>query len=133
MATRTVTIFGGSGFLGRYVVRQLAREGWVIRCAVRDPKRAQFLKPMGVVGTLVPMATRLQDEASVARAVEGADAVVNLVGILYESGPQSFDAVHHLGAKRIAKAAKAAGVRQLVQISAIGASTKSASDYARSR
>ena len=133
MAMRTVTVFGGSGFLGRYVVRQLARDGWVIRVAVRDPKRAQYLKPMGVVGQVVPMATRLQDEASVARAVEGADAVINLVGILYESGKQSFDAVHHQGAKRIAKAAKAAGVKQLVQISAIGASAKSASDYARSK
>lgn len=133
MAARTVTIFGGSGFIGRYVVRQLAKEGWVIRVAVRDPKRAQFLKPLGTVGQIVPLATRLQDEDSVARAVEGVDAVINLVGILYESGKQTFDDVHHQGAKRIAEAAKAAGVRQLVQISAIGASTKAASDYARSK
>ncbi|MEX0921558.1 MAG: complex I NDUFA9 subunit family protein [Rhodovibrionaceae bacterium] len=133
MAARTVTIFGGSGFIGRYVVRQLAREGWVIRVAVRDPKGAQFLKPLGTVGQIVPLATRLQDEASVVRAVEGVDAVINLVGILYESGRQSFDAVHHQGAKRIAEAARAAGVAQLVHISAIGASTKAASDYARSK
>ena len=133
MATRTVTVFGGSGFLGRYVVRQLAKEGWVIRVAVRDPKRAQFLKPMGHVGQIVPMATRLQDEDSVARAVEGVDAVINLVGILFESGKQTFEAVHHEGAKRIAEAAKAAGVKQLVQISAIGASTKAASEYARTK
>lgn len=133
MATRTVTVFGGSGFIGRYVVRQLAKEDWTIRVAVRDPRRAQFLKPLGHVGQIVPMATRLQDEDSVARAVEGVDAVVNLVGILFESGKQTFEAVHHQGAKRIAEAAKAAGARQLVQISAIGASSEAASDYARSK
>jgi NADH dehydrogenase len=133
MAARTVTIFGGSGFIGRYVVRQLAREGWVIRVAVRAPKDAQFLKPLGTVGQIVPMATRLQDENSVAHAVEGADAVINLVGILYESGKQTFDAVHYEGAKRIAEAAKAAGAKQMVHISAIGASTKARSDYARSK
>lgn len=133
MATRTVTVFGGSGFIGRYVVRQLAKDGWVIRVAVRDPKRAQFLKPLGHVGQIVPMATRLQDADSVARAVEGVDAVVNLVGILFESGTQTFEAVHHQGAKRIAEAAKAAGVGQLVQISAIGASAKAASEYARTK
>ncbi len=133
MATRTVTIFGGSGFIGRYVVRQLAKEGWIIRVAVRRAKDAHFLRPLGTVGQIVPMATRVQDDASVARAVAGVDAVINLVGILYESGKQSFDAVHHQGAKRIATAAKAAGVKQLIQISAIGASTKAASDYARSK
>ena len=133
MAARTVTIFGGSGFIGRYVVRQLAREGWVIRVAVRRPKDAQFLKPLGTVGQIVPMATRLQDADSVARAVEGVDAVINLVGILYETGKQSFEAVHVEGAKRIAEAAKAAGVKQLVQISAIGAAPDSPSDYARSK
>ena len=133
MAARTVTIFGGSGFIGRYVVRQLAREGWVIRVAVRRTKDAQFLKPLGTVGQIVPIATRLQDEESVARAVEGVDAVINLVGVLFESGKQTFDAVHREGAKRIAEAAKAAGVEQMVHISAIGASAESGSEYARSK
>ena len=130
---RLVTVFGGSGFIGRYIVRLLAQDGWRVNVAVRDAERAKFLKPMGDVGQVTPMAVSLRDPASVAAAVAGADAVVNLVGILYESGRQTFEAVHHLGARTVAEAAAKAGVARLVQISAIGADPASPSLYARTK
>jgi NADH dehydrogenase len=133
MATRRVTVFGGSGFIGRYLVERLADRGWVIKVAVRNPRRAHFLKPLGNVGQIVPFRAPLQDAEAVKAAVEGADAVVNLVGILYEGGAQSFSAVQAEGAKRVAEAAAAAGVRRLVQISAIGADQNSPAEYARSK
>lgn len=130
---RLVTVFGGSGFVGRYIVRLLAQEGWRVNVAVRDAERAKFLKPMGDVGQVTPMAVSLRDKASVAAAVAGADAVVNLVGILYESGRQTFEAIHHEGARTVAEAAAKAGVGRLVQVSAIGADPASPSLYARTK
>ena len=130
---RLVTVFGGSGFIGRYIVRLLAQEGWRVNVAVRDAERAKFLKPMGDVGQVTPMAVSLRDRDAVAAAVAGADVVVNLVGILYESGRQSFEAIHHEGARTVAEAAAKAGVARLIQISAIGADPASPSLYARTK
>jgi len=133
MTRGLATVFGGSGFIGRYVVRRLAREGWQVRVAVRRPDEALFLKTAGVVGQVTPVAVNIRDERSVRGAVSGADLVVNLVGILFQSGRQRFDAVHAEGAGRVASAAAAAGVRTLVHISAIGADANSPSAYARSK
>ena len=133
MAQRLATVFGGSGFIGRYVVTNLARAGWSVRVAVRRPDEALFLKTAGAVGQVTPVATNIRDRASVARAVAGADAVVNLVGILHEGGPQKFQAVQAEGARTVAEEAARAGVQHLVQISAIGADAKSNSSYARTK
>ena len=132
-AGEIVTVFGGSGFLGRHVVRALANRGYRVRVAVRRPDLAGFLQPLGNVGQVMPMQANLRNSDSVARAIAGSDAVVNLVGILYETRRQSFDAVHHLGAKAIAEATARAGINRLVQISAIGADKDSPSGYARSK
>ena len=91
---RLVTVFGGSGFLGRYVVRRLAASGARVRVAVRNPEAAAFLTPLGDVGQIVPVQANIRDDATVARAIQGADAVINLVGILFERGRQTFRAVH---------------------------------------
>ena len=133
MAARLVTVFGGSGFIGRHLVQRLAQRGWLVRVAVRHPRQAQFLKPLGDVGQITPVPAALQDEASLRAAVVGADAVVNLVGLLYEKGRQSFDKVHVEGARMAAEAARAAGARDFVQISAIGAAADAEADYARSK
>lgn len=133
MAARVITVFGGSGFIGRYLVQQLARRGWIIQVAVRHPDAALFLKPLGDVGQITPIAASLRHEGSIAAAVAGADAVINLVGILYERGRQSFAEIHAEGARRVAVAARAAGAARLVQVSAIGADSASPSDYARSK
>ncbi|MEQ8377452.1 MULTISPECIES: complex I NDUFA9 subunit family protein [Hyphomicrobiales] len=129
----TVTVFGGSGFLGRHIVHALARRGCRVRVAVRRPNDAMFLRPMGVVGQVEPVQANIRDEASVKAALMGADAVVNLVGIMHESGRQTFGAVQAEGAGRIAKAAAEAGIPALVHISAIGADEESRSSYARSK
>nr|WP_319483174.1 complex I NDUFA9 subunit family protein [uncultured Cohaesibacter sp.] len=128
-----VTVFGGSGFLGRHVVRALAKEGYRIRVAVRRPDLAGFLQPLGTVGQIMPVQTNLRDRESVARALAGSDAVVNLVGILFETGKATFDRIQHLGAKTIAEETAKAGISRLVQISAIGADATSPSAYARSK
>jgi uncharacterized protein YbjT (DUF2867 family) len=133
MAGGLVTVFGGSGFIGRYVVRNLAQAGWQVRVAVRRPDEALFLKTAGDVGQVTPVAANIRDEKSVAAAVAGADAVINLVGILYEGGRQKFDAVQGAGAKRLAMASRAAGAKRFIQLSAIGADAHSASGYARSK
>jgi len=133
MTIERVTIFGGSGFIGRYIVQRLARRGVIVRVAVRNPDDALFLKPMGNVGQIAPMATDIRNADAVARAVEGADAVINCVSLYVERGGASFDAIHVKGAERIAKAAAAAGVKRLVHLSGIGADTNSASKYARDR
>lgn len=131
---RRVTVFGGSGFIGRYVVRRLAQQGWIVRACVRDPVAAAFLKPMGNVAQVVPMRTDLAaDDAALASAVQGADAVVNLVGILAESGKQTFDALQAEGPARLARAAKEAGATSFVQVSALGADAGSSSKYARTK
>ena len=128
-----VTVFGGSGFVGRAIVRLLARQGWRIRVAVRRPSEARELQPLGDVGQIAVLGVKVQDEALVKMAVGGADAVISLAGILYESGAQSFQAVHVDGPGNIAKAAAAAGVKALVHLSAIGADSASESAYARSK
>jgi uncharacterized protein YbjT (DUF2867 family) len=130
---KRVTIFGGSGFIGRYLVRRLAAEGWVVRLAVRDPVDAAFLKTAGGVGQIVPMRCNVRDDAAVAVAVTGVDAVVNLVGVLYEFGKQRFDALHAEAPARIARAAAAAGVSRVVHVSAIGADPNSEIKYARTK
>ena len=133
MTQRLATVFGGSGFVGRYVVRNLASADWLVRAAVRRPDEALFLKTSGVVGQVTPVAANVRDRASVARAVADADAVVNLVAILHESGKQRFEAVHTEGARIVAEEAARAGARHLVHISSIGADPNSASAYARTK
>lgn len=132
-AQRRVTVFGGSGFLGRYIVERLADRGDVLTVAVRDPEAAKFLKPLGDVSQVTPVRCPIQDEAGVAAAVADAQAVINLVGVLYERGRQTFSQVHVGGAARIARAAKAAGAARLVHVSAIGADPDSPSAYGRSK
>ncbi|MBX3519945.1 MAG: complex I NDUFA9 subunit family protein [Xanthobacteraceae bacterium] len=129
---RLVTIYGGSGFVGRHLVRALAKRGWRIRVAVRRPDLAGHLQPLGVVGQIQPVQANLRYPDSITRAAEGASAIVNLVGILYESGAQTFDAVQAEGAASVARAAKKEGAR-LVQISAIGADKDSDSAYGRTK
>jgi NADH dehydrogenase len=128
-----VTVIGGSGFLGRYIVHDLANRGWRVRVAVRNTDRALFLRPMGVVGQIVPVFCNIRDDASVAASVDGADMVVNLVGLLYERRRQTFSAVHTDGAARVARLSKQAGVSRLIHVSAIGASTASPSSYAKTK
>ncbi len=130
---RLVTVFGGSGFVGRHVVAQLARDGWQVRVAVRRPDEALFLKPAGAVGQITPLAANIRDQDSVDRAVAGADAVVNLVAILHERGRQTFQALQDAGAARLAAAARRAGAQHFVQVSAIGADAASNSAYARTK
>jgi NADH dehydrogenase len=134
MATRNVaTVFGGSGFIGRYVVKRLAASGYVVRVAVRDPEAALFLKPMGAVGQIVPIFASVTDRPTVARAVAGADVVVNLVGILAERRAGDFQRVQADGAGLVAQEAAAASVERMVQMSAIGADPASASMYGRTK
>ena len=132
-ASQVVTVFGGSGFLGRHIVRALVKRGWRVRVAVRRPNEALFLKTAGAVGQVAIMQANIRDEASVRKAVKGVDAVVNLVGILYESGKQKFSAVQAEGARTVAQAAAAEGVQKFVQLSAIGASSESEAAYAQSK
>ncbi len=127
-----VTVFGGSGFLGRYVVRALAKRGYRIRVPVRRPELAGFLQPLGYVGQIHVVQANVRYPDSVARAAQGSDAVLNLTGILAPSGRQTFEAVHVFGAKAIATAAAGAGAR-LVHVSAIGADPKAESEYAASK
>ncbi len=130
---RIVTVFGGSGFVGRHVVRALANAGWRVRVASRRPDLAFHLQPLGRVGQVNAVQANVRAPASVAAAVRGADAVVNLVGVLTESGRQRFDAVHAFGARTVARAARDAGIDRIVHISAIGADSGSNSAYSRSK
>jgi NADH dehydrogenase len=133
MAQRIATVFGGSGFIGRYVVKRLAAQGYLVRVAVRDPVAAGFLKPMGDVGQIVPLAAPVSQPAMIARAVERADAVINLVGILAEAKKGDFQRIQAEGSAHIARAAAAAGVTKFVQLSAIGADPASPSAYGRTK
>ncbi len=133
MQGKLVTVFGGSGFIGRHVVQRLAAAGARVRVAVRYPREAAHLQPMGDVAQIVPFPASLSHEGSVRAAVADADAVVNLVGILFEKGRQKFDAVHRQGAATAARAAKDAGVATLVHMSALGADPQSRAKYARSK
>jgi NADH dehydrogenase len=128
-----VTVFGGSGFVGGQVVRALAKSGYRVRVAVRNPNLAYRMRMLGDVGQIEVVQTNIRNAPSVARALEGAEAAVNLVGVLWESGRQKFQALHVMGAKTVAEQAKIAGVKRLVQISAIGADADSPSRYARTK
>ncbi|OOG68431.1 complex I NDUFA9 subunit family protein [Sinorhizobium sp. A49] len=127
-----VTIFGGSGFVGRHVVRALAKRGYRIRVAVRRPDLAGHLQPLGNVGQISFVQANLRYRKSVDRAVEGSDHVINCVGVLFESGRNTFDAVQDFGARAVAEAARNVGAK-LTHISAIGADAKSESSYARTK
>ena len=133
MGYRVVTVFGGAGCLGRAIVAVLARSGAHVRVACRRPEEASRCKPMGDVGQVVPVAANIRDNASVLEAVDGADAVVNAVGILYARGKQTFDAIHREGAQLIAKNAAACHVKRLIHISAIGADMQAGAAYARTK
>ena len=128
-----VTIYGGSGFLGRHVVRAIAKTGARMRVAVRRPELSGHLQPLGGVGQINAVQANVRFPDSLLAAADGADAIVNLVGILFPSGKQRFKAVQDEGARHVAEAAKAAGVRAMVHVSAIGASADAASVYARSK
>lgn len=128
-----ITVFGGSGFIGRHLVQRLAAEEWIIRIAVRDPEAALFLKPMGEAGQVVPLYADVTDKESVEAVLRGATAVVNLVGILFPRGRKTFQRVHVEGAANVAAAAKSLEVERLVQVSAIGADPHADSEYARSK
>lgn len=130
---KLVTIFGGSGFVGRYVVKALAARGYRIRVACRRPDLAGHLRPIGTVGQIQPVQANLRYAGSVERALDSSDAVINLVGILYASGKQNFDAVQARGARVVAEAAKQAGISNLVHMSAIGADPASEIDYQRTK
>jgi NADH dehydrogenase len=129
---RLATVFGGSGFLGRYAVRALAQSGFRIRAAVRRPELAYSLQPLGRVGQIHAVQANLRYPESVMQAAEGADVVINLVGILHPSGAQTFEAVQAEGAEIVAEAARKNRAR-LIHISAIGADAKSSSVYARTK
>lgn len=131
--SQLVTIFGGSGFVGRYIARRMAKEGWRVRIAVRRPNEAGFVRTYGVVGQVDPQLCNIRDDASVAAAVAGADAVVNCVGTFDRTGKNNFDAVHEEGAGRIARLAAEARVARMVHISAIGADEDGPSEYAQSK
>lgn len=132
-AQQLVTVFGGSGFVGRHVVRALVKRGYRVRVAVRRPDLANFLQPIGTVGQIHAVQANLRYPASVTGAVKGSDAVVNLVGIMQEQGRQSFSAVQANGARAVAQACATVGITRLVHVSALGASAESASVYARSK
>jgi uncharacterized protein YbjT (DUF2867 family) len=133
MRGKLVTVFGGTGFIGRHLVQRLAARGARVQVAVRHPMDAAPLQPMGNVGQIAGVRASVAHEASVRAAVEGADAVVNLVGILYESGRATFDAIHRQGAENVARVAREAGAETLVHMSALGADPASHSDYASSK
>lgn len=130
---RVATVFGGSGFIGRQVVKRLAQQGWIVRAAVRHPAAAGFLSPMGNPGQINAVRADVTDPDSVRAAMAGADAVINLVGILFERRKGSFDAIHRQGAANVAQAAKQAGIGTLVQMSALGADKNSDSVYAQTK
>jgi NADH dehydrogenase len=132
-SAKLVTVFGGSGFVGRYVVQALVKRGHRIRVAVRRPDLAGHVQPLGMVGQIKAIQANLRYRWSVDRAVEGADAVVNLVGILAEAGRQTFDAVQAFGPRAVGEAARAAGISNVVHVSAIGADQPSTIGYLRSK
>ena len=131
--SKLVTIYGGSGFVGRYIARRLAKEGWRVRVAVRNPNEAMFVKPYGAVGQVEPVFCNIRDDDSVRSVMHGADAVVNCVGVLDNIGKNTFEAVQAEGAERVARIAASLGVSNMVQISALGADADCASEYARTK
>ncbi|MGB0906808.1 MAG: complex I NDUFA9 subunit family protein [Maricaulaceae bacterium] len=133
MTKGLVTVFGGAGFVGRYAVRALLKDGWRVRVAMRRPHTGQDLRVMGNVGQVQLVQANVRFPLSVERAIEGSDAVVNLVAVLFEEGKQSFDALHVNGASIVAEAAAKAGITNFVQISAIGADENAESEYSRTK
>ncbi len=131
--SKLVTIFGGSGFVGRYIARRLAQQGWRVRVAVRRPNEATFVRTYGAVGQVEPVLCNIRDDASVRSVMQGAEAVINCVGILNEVGKNRFDAVQAEGPARVARLAAEEGVARLVHVSAIGADAQSDSVYARTK
>ena len=127
-----VTVFGGSGFVGRYIVKRLAARGAIVRAAVRNPENALFLKPMGAVGQVVPVPGDVRSERSVRAAIHDADAVVNAVGF-WDGSRNGFDSVHREGAARVARLSREAGIRRFVHLSGIGATESSTSGYVVAR
>lgn len=133
MEKRVITIIGGTGFLGRYVVQRLARAGFRLRVISRDPSDALELKTAGHVGQIALIPGNINDPATYSQALVGTYAVINLVGILHEKGKQNFAAIHSVGAEKLAIAAKAAGVERFIQVSALGVEHELGSSYARSK
>jgi NADH dehydrogenase len=133
MDRRVVTVFGGSGFIGGHLVERLAGAGWIVRAGVRNPEAATFLKMFGDPGQVVPLFADIGEPRTVEKAVAGAEWVINLVGILYEKGRRTFRRLHVEGAENVAKAAAAAGVDRLVQMSALGAAADAEAEYARTK
>ncbi len=131
--SKLVTIYGGSGFVGRYIARRMAQAGWRVRVAVRRPNEALHVKPYGAVGQVEPVACNIRDDASVRAVMQGADAVVNCVGILVEAGRNRFGAVQAEGAGRIARLAAEQGIERMVHISSIGADADSESIYQQTK
>lgn len=131
--SQLVTIYGGSGFVGRYIARRMAKQGWRVRVAVRRPNEAIFVKPYGVVGQVEPVFCNVRDDESVAAVMHGADAVVNCVGILAPNGKNTFDSVQAEAPGRIARIAAEHGISRMVHLSAIGADSNSESIYARTK
>ena len=128
-----VTVFGGSGFIGAQVVRALTKRGYRVRIAVRRPNVSYRMRVLGDVGQIELVQANLRNPASIGRALDGAEACINLVGILYEQGRQGFLGLHARGAEEVAKAAKARGITRFVQMSALGANIDSPSKYARTK
>ncbi|MCD6035064.1 MAG: NAD-dependent epimerase/dehydratase [Rickettsiales bacterium] len=133
MKQQPVVIFGGSGFLGHYVAREVARTGRPIKIVSRHPGRADDVKPSGTVGQIVTVPGNITSKESVQKLVKGAYAVINLVGILFEKKPQTFSALHAQGPENLAKAAQEAGVSKFIHISALGADAHTKSLYARTK
>jgi len=133
MRNRRTAALGGSGFIGRYVVKRLAARGEVVPVGCRNAEEAKFLRTMGDVGQVEPLNVTIDDEVLLPAFLAGSGAVVNCVGILRESGSQTFERVHHIGPARIARFARDAGVERFVHISAIGADPRSPSAYARTK
>lgn len=128
-----VTVFGGSGFIGRYLAQRMARQGWRVRVAVRRPNEALFVRTYGVLGQVVPVQANIRDDASCRYAIEGADAVVYAVGVLYSAGKNTFQAAQAEGPDRVARLAAEAGVERFCLLSAIGADAESPAEYARTK
>lgn len=131
--SKLVTIYGGAGFVGRYIARRLAKDGWRVRVAVRHPNEAMHVKPYGVPGQVEPVLCNIRDDDSVRSVMQGADAVVNCVGLMHQLGKNTFDAVQSEGAGRIARIAAEQGVGTMVHLSAIGADAESESEYAQTK
>ena len=130
---KIVTLIGGSGFIGRHIVRALAKRGYRIRVACRRPDLAGHVQPLGTPGQIMPVQANVRFPASLAAACDGATAVVNLTGVLSSRGAQSFDAIHVFGAEASARAAKAAKAQVFIQMSALGADADSGSEYGRTK